>query len=197
MFGKVNPRFYMTAIPEKNILRQTAVITESEGSFLKRVNGMPLIEYLGSLGLTHDGKLEAIGSVPLLVNYNDGTEPVAVAIYGTTPEGYAVCGGDTPENSTLSIGSLDYHGIIETAETTIKKIPPGAEINGILMYPCLSRSMMLGPNADDEMKKVIDLLEGKYPYQICYAGGEICPLVDENGKPVNHFHNFTFILCVL
>ncbi|MDR3200642.1 MAG: FIST C-terminal domain-containing protein [Spirochaetales bacterium] len=197
MFGNVDPKFYVTAIPEKNIMRHSFIVTESEGVILKRVNGMPLMDYLGTLGLAQKGGIEAIGSIPLLINYNDGTEPVALAIYGITPEGYAVCGGDVPVKATLSIGSLDYHGILETAETTIRKIPAGAEINGLLIYPCLSRNMMLGPNADDEMKKVIELLGGKYPYQICYAGGEICPFLDEGGKPVNHFHNFSFILCVL
>jgi hypothetical protein len=196
LFGKVNPRFYLTAIPKKNILRQSAPITESEGTILKRVNGLTLLEYLGTLGLAQNNHVEAIGSIPLLINYNDGTEPVAMGIYGITPEGYAVCGGDVPVNATLSIGSLDYQGVIETAETTIGKLP-GGDINGILMYPCLSRSMMLGPNAEDEMKRVIELLGEKYPYQICYAGGEICPLLDEGGKPINHFHNFSFVLCVL
>jgi hypothetical protein len=201
MFGKVNPRFYVTAIPEKKILRQTAVITESEGTLLKRVNGVTLVEYLETLGLARNNKVEAIGSIPLLINYNDGTNPVATGIYGTTPEGYAICGGDVPVNATLSIGAVDYHGILETAETTVGKISAAGavagEINGILMYPCLSRNMMLGPNADDEMKKVFELIGEKYPYQLCYAGGEICPLLDEEGKPVNHFHNFSFVLCVL
>jgi hypothetical protein len=86
---------------------------------------------------------------------------------------------------------------METAGTTVGRIPEDGEINGILMYPCLSRNMMLAPNTDDEMKKVVELLDGKHPYQICYAGGEICPLLDERGKLVNHFHNFTFTLCIL
>jgi hypothetical protein len=197
MFGKVNPRFFVTAIPDKNILRQYARITESEGVILKRVNDMLLIDYLESLGLAKDGDVAAVGAVPLLVNYNDGTKPVALGIYKITPEGYAICGNEAPVNAMVSIGSLDYHGIMETAEATVKKVLDLEEVNGILLYPCLSRNMMLGPNSEDEMKKVIELVGEKYPYQICYAGGEICPLLDEAGKPVNHFHNFSFILCVL
>jgi hypothetical protein len=196
MFGKVNPRFYITAIPEINIMRQPAVVTESEGSLLKQINGINPIAYLETLGITRQN-IEIVGFVAFLINYNDGTDPVAAAIYGVTPEGYLICGGDVPVNALLSFGSLDYHGVLETTETTIEKISRAGEVNGILMYPCLSRSVILGSNADDEMKKVFELIGEKYPYQLCYAGGEICPLPDKEGKSINHFHNFTFIVCVL
>jgi hypothetical protein len=38
---------------------------------------------------------------------------------------------------------------------------------------------------------------GDIPYVLAYAGGEICPVRGEDGKLRNHFHNFTFSLCVL
>ncbi|MDR3302687.1 MAG: FIST C-terminal domain-containing protein [Spirochaetaceae bacterium] len=196
MFGKVNPRFYVTAIPEVNITRQTAVITNSEGTLLKELNGMSPVSYMETLGITRKS-MEVGGVIALMLNYNDGTDPVVLGIYGITPEGYLVCGGDVPVNALLSVGSLNYHGVLESTETTIQKISGAGEVNGILMYPCLSRKLMLGQNADDEMKKVFELIGDRYPYQLCYAGGEICPLLDEQGKPVNRFHNYSFILCVL
>jgi hypothetical protein len=195
MFGTVNPKFYVTAIPEKSILRHTAVITESEGTLLKRVNGVSLLEYLRTLGINNQE--EVLPSVPLLINYHDGTDLVAVAMYSTTPEGYVICAGDVPVNATVSIGSMDYYGIMETARTTVGKIPNNGEINGILIYPCLSRNIALVPNTEDEMKSVFELIGGKYPYQLSYSGGEICPLFNEEGVPVNHIHNFSFALCVL
>jgi hypothetical protein len=196
MFGKVNPKFYVTAIPDVNIMRQTAVVTESEGTLLKQINGITPIAYLETLGITRKN-IEIVRFLAFLVNYNDGTDPVVLATYGVTPEGYLICGGDVPVNAILSVGSLNYHDVLETTETTIEKISGAGEVNGILMYPCLSRNLMLGPNANDEMKKVFEMIGEKYPYQLCYAGGEICPLLDEKGKPVNHFHNYSFIVCVL
>jgi hypothetical protein len=177
-------------------MRQTAVVTESEGTLLKQINGITPIAYLETLGITRKN-IEIVGFLALLLNYNDGTGPVVLATYGVTTEGYLICGGDVPVNALLSVGSLNYHSVLETTATTIGKISEAGEINGILMYPCLSRNLMLGPNAADEMKKVFELIGERYPYQLCYAGGEICPLLDEKGKPVNHFHNYSFILCVL
>jgi hypothetical protein len=197
MEGDVHPRFFVTSIPERNMQKQRAVITESEGVFLKKVNNMPVMDYLGSLGLARDGTVEVTSSVPLMVNYNDGTKPVALAIYEITPEGYVRCGGDVPVDATLAIGMLDYEGILETAAATVSQFPEYRDINGILMYPCLSRCMLLGPNSSDEMEKITGLIGDKAPYQICYAGGEICPTENAEGKPVNHIHNFTFIACVL
>jgi hypothetical protein len=196
--GNIHPKFLVTVIPEKNIQKQHAVITESDGYVLKKVNGLPLLEYLAGLGLTRgNNNIEVNGTIPFLIDLNDGTPPVAQAIYQITPEGYAVCSNYMPVDSTLAIGSVDYDGIMETTEITVKKALENEDINGILFHPCLTRNMMLGPNADDEMLKIIELLEGKVPYQICYAGGEICPAIDKDNKPVNHFHNFTFTLCIL
>jgi hypothetical protein len=196
MFGKVNPRFYRTAIPDVNVMRQTAVVTDSEGTLIRGINGISPIAYLQTLGITRQN-IEVVGFVALLINYNDGTDPVVMSIYAVTPEDYLICGGDIPVNAILSVGALNYHGVLETTTITIQKISEAGEVNGILMYPCLSRNLILGPNANDEMKKVFELIGDKYPYQLSYAGGEICPLLDEQGKPVNHFHNFSFILCVL
>jgi hypothetical protein len=120
-----------------------------------------------------------------------------MAIYEVTAEGYARCAGDVPVDATLAIGMLDYESIMETAEITVSRLLEYQDIQGILMYPCLSRSMLLGPNGSDELKKITGLLGEKVPYQICYAGGEICPTESEEGKLVNHIHNFTFIACIL
>jgi hypothetical protein len=57
--------------------------------------------------------------------------------------------------------------------------------------------MMLGANSDDEMRKIAETLGKKYPYQICYSGGEICPVDTGDGKLLNRVHNFTYIICVL
>jgi hypothetical protein len=195
MFGPVNPRFMVTSIPERDIQKQHGVITDSDGILLKRINDMPVLDYMAGLGLVKNGTIEAIGTLPLMVNYNDGTKPVALGLYSVTPEGYLICGGEIPVNAAISIGMMSYNGILETAESTIRRALEFKDINGILMYPCLSRNLLLGVNSDDEMRKIISIIGQDIPYQICYAGGEICPLSDQDEKLVNHFHNFTFILC--
>jgi hypothetical protein len=196
MQGNVNPKFRLTAFPEKNIQKQKALVTEADGCLLKKVNDMSFLEYLATLGLTKENTLDAIGSVPLLVDYGSGTKPVALGIYDITPEGYALCGGETPVGATLSTGLIDYEGVMETAELSVKNLKDQDGVNGVLMFPCMSRAQMISPNSMDEIKKVIDVLGTETPYMLCYAGGEVCPIYGEDGKTYNHFHNYTFTACV-
>jgi hypothetical protein len=195
MFGPVNPRFFVTSIPERDIQKQYGVITESDGVILKRINNIPVLDYLAGLGLVKNGNIEAVGTIPLMVKYNDGTKPVALALYSVTPEGYFICGGEMPVNAAVSIGTMSYGGILETAESMVSEVLKLKGLNGVLMYPCLSRNLLLGANSDDEMQRIIDTIGQDIPYQVCYAGGEICPLLDGDKKLVNHFHNNTFTLC--
>jgi hypothetical protein len=194
--GNVNPKFHVTAFPEKNIQKRKAIITESDDCLLKKVNDMPFVKYLETLGLNERDTVATMGAVPLLVDYGSGTKPVAIGIYKITPEGYALCGGEAPVGAGLSIGLIDYEGIMETAESSVNNAKNQDEVNGVLMFPCMSRAQMISPNSMDEMKKVIDVLGTEVPYMLCYGGGEICPIYGEDGKTYNHFHNYTFTACV-
>jgi hypothetical protein len=195
VYDAQSPSFFTAAMPWRNIQKQHAIITESEGCLLKRVNDIPLLDYLAALGLTKDGGIEATGSIPFLVNYNDDSKPAARGLYTITPEGYAVCGGEMPVNAALTIGSLDYGSIMESAGTVSKEALKAEKINGILVYPCFSRSLMLGPNGNDEMQKIMEIF-GDIPYQICYGAGEIWPCNGGKRGWINGFHNFSFAACV-
>jgi hypothetical protein len=196
MEGDVRPRFFVTAIPDRNIREQRGIITESDGVILKKVNHLPVIDYLTGLGLAKDGTV-VLSSIPFIVNYNDGSKPTAMGMSGITAEGYAHCAGDVPVGATLDIGVLDYDSIMETAETMVSRFLDCTDIQGILMYSCFTRSMLLGMNGADEMKKITGLLGNRLPYHFCYSGGEICPTEDTEGKRVNQMYNFTFVACVL
>ncbi|AEF86094.1 conserved hypothetical protein [Treponema primitia ZAS-2] len=193
--GNIRPGFHVNSISDDKIQKLTAVITESEGCLLKKVNDMPFLDYLETIGIPKERVMESPTSFPIMVNYNDGTKPAGRGIYGLSPEGYALLGGEAPLGATVALGTMDYKGVLETAETAVKKALEDGTISGLLLYPCLTRNFMLGPNSDDEMKKVIGVLGGKYPYQICYSGGEICPSSTEDGKLLNRVHNFTFVIC--
>jgi hypothetical protein len=196
MRGGVNPSFHITAIADGNIQKQKSEITDSDGCLLKQVDGMPLLDYFASRGISKNVVLETPTSIPLMVDYGDGTKPVARGMYCITPEGYAQCGGTTPKGAKLTIGKQDYSGILETAEITINKAMENKG-GGLLMFPCLSRNLMLGPNSEDEMRKVMGMIGDGTPYHICYSGGEMCPVSDADGKLHNRFHNFTYTVCVL
>jgi hypothetical protein len=195
--GDIHPQFHVNAIPEASIQKLSAVVTDSEGCLLKTVNDMPFLDYLESVGISKEGVLASIGSFPVMVDYNDGSKPAGRAIYSTTPEGYALLGGEVPPGATIAMANMEYKGVLETAEEAVRKAIAPGKVSGLLMYPCLTRNLALGANSDDEMKKIAETLGGKYPYQICYAGGEICPVFTGDGKLLNRVHNFTYIICVL
>jgi hypothetical protein len=195
--GNVQPRFYVNTIPDSSIRKLTALVTDSDGCLLRKVNDMPFLDYLESVGVSKEGVLASTGAFPIMVDYNDGSAPAGRAIYSLTPEGYALMGGEIPRGSSIAIANLDYRGVLETAEEAVKKAVAPGNVSGLLMYPCLTRNLALGANSDDEMKKIAETLEGKHPYQICYSGGEICPVFTGDGKLLNRVHNFTYVICVL
>jgi hypothetical protein len=192
--GNVRPKFYVNTIPEENIQKLAGIITESEGCLVKRVNGMPFLDYLATMGLPKQGVIASPSSFPIMINYNDNTKPAGRAIYMLTPEGYALLAGEAPVGSGVSIAAMDYAGVLATAESAVKKAIAG-DVSGLLIYPCLSRNLMLEANTDDEMKKIIETLGGNYPYQVCYSGGEICPVSTAEGKLLNRIHSFTLVIC--
>jgi hypothetical protein len=56
---------------------------------------------------------------------------------------------------------------------------------------------MLAPSSEDELKCVYDAMGSSSPFGFFYSGGEICPVMGEDGKTQNRFHNFTFSVCIL
>jgi hypothetical protein len=193
--GPIEPQFIVTSIPEKNIRDSYAIITESEGCTLKKVNDMKFDEYIESMGLVLRIGQDAT-TIPLMVNYGDDSKPVALAIYGTDEEGGVVCGGEMPEGASFAIGQIDYDGIIETAKTSIEQALRCGKKNGLLMLPCVTRYIMLSPQQDDEFNLVAQMVGGQIPYAMGYSGGEVCPVPDKAGKYHNRHHNYTFSLCV-
>jgi hypothetical protein len=195
--GKVAPKFVLASISENNIHRQYAAITAAEGSILKEVNGMPAKDYLISLGLLDSGTMEATVAIPFVVNYNDGSQPVARAIYNLNPDGSAACGGAMPQGGTLSIGNLDVDDILLTAEQSISSLLQAEGAGGLLLFSCLGRNMALGLAPMVEVEKVREIIGEKLPWHLAYSGGELCPVYDGDGKHQNRFHNFTFIGCAI
>jgi hypothetical protein len=191
--GDINPRFFVTAISEKNIQRQKGEITSAEGCFLREVNHLPLLDYLGTLGITQNGP-SAITAIPIMVDYEDGTKPVAVSMYAVSREG-ALCGGRTPVGASVAVAEVDYNSVQSTAEMTLRQALGEKNINGVIAIPCYTRILVSTPKSEDEMEKTRELL-GDIPFLLCYSGGEICPLKNAQGESFNRFHNLTYTVMV-
>ena len=195
--GNVSPRFVVTSTSEQNLRKQQAVITSSEGCRLNQVNGMTAKSYFESIGLIAGKGVEGLSSVPFVVDYGDGTQPVARAIYGLNEDGSADCGGLMPEGSTLYIGRMDVEDILHTAGTSVDKLLESDDLNGLILFPCLGRNMVLATDPMSEIDIVRDHIGDRVPWHLAYSGGECCPVYQKDDLPVNRFHNFTFIGCTL
>jgi hypothetical protein len=195
--GGVHPHFVVASASEQNMFRQQAVITSSEGSVLKKINGLSVQQYLASIGLAQGEGIGGLSSMLFVVNYNDGSQPVARAVYALNKDGTAGCGGVMPEGGTLSIGRLDVDDILLTAEQALEKLQKTTGLNGIIIFPCLVRNMMLGVEPLREIEKVQSVVANSLPWHLAYSGGEICPVYGGDGGTLNRFHNYTFIACAI
>ena len=195
--GRVNPRFVVTATSKQHLRKQQAVITDSEGSLLKEINGVSVRSYLESIGLLQKGSENGLSSVSFMVNYDNGTQPLARAIYSLNKDGSAVCGGLMPKGSFLSFGRMEVEDILHSAEMSLKKVLLHEDINGIITFPCLGRNLILGMDYMREIELVQKTIPPDLPVHLAYSGGEVCPVYDESGNTVNNFHNFTFVACAL
>jgi hypothetical protein len=191
--GAVDPQFVVTSIPERNIYEHKAIITKSKGCVLSEINDVPVVDYMNSLGIVFDQGDQT--TLPLMVDYRDGSQPVALGIYAFLDDGTVLCGGTMPQGALISLGEIDPQGILETASKSLDKLLALPNSNGFLMLPCVTRFFMLAPRQEDEMAAVMERLEGKLPYVLGYSGGELCPVRAEDGSWRNRFHNYTFTAC--
>lgn len=195
--GNVRPRFVVASTSEHNLKKQQAVITSSHGSTLLTVNNLTARDYFESIGLTTGKGIDAMSSIPFVVDYGDGSQPVARAIYNLNEDGSAICGGVMPEGGTLFIGRMDVEDVLKTAETSLEKLLEADDVNGIILFPCLGRNMILAVDPLAEIDVVNKTINDKVPWHLAYSGGECCPVSAADGRAVNRFHNFTFIGCAI
>ncbi len=198
--GNLSPAFYIGNISEEKVFSEKGAVTASVGNQLQAVNGVSVTDYLLSIGLTKDenGTIPGINSFPIIVDYHDGTAPVARAMFALTPEGYAVCGGDIPVGAALSIGEFDPLEIQDTAKRTLQNVLEESGKSIFLMYSCIGRYFAQGANPMVEAEGIRDLMKkAGLPYLFAYSGGELCPVYDHNGDVSNRNHNNTLIICAL
>ena len=194
--GNVTPRFSIYAMPKENAITQKAMITKSKDNCLMGINGKPFLEYMETLGITvKDGSIGGIDTIPLMVDYNDGTKPVCRVMFCVNENGHAICGGKMPEGSTVTIYTMSQDDIVHAAEKYVAEMKRLEGKNGILTYTCISRTLLLGLNAEVELAAVQAGLVEETPYMIAYVSGEICPTSDGDGTMTNRLHNYSLISC--
>jgi hypothetical protein len=194
--GNVKPRFFLTALSDNRMGKKKGTVTDAKDSLIKTVDDMPALDFIVTCGISKESVIKAPTSIPVIIDYEDGSVPLAAGIYGVAPDGCLHVGANIPIGARLSIGTQDQGGILSTTESILHRILRETKPLGILMLPCLSRSLLLGPNSEGELRLIVKELGDAIPYHVAYSGGEICPVYIDGGALRNRFHNFTFTACV-
>ena len=200
MYGNLQPQFLVGSIRKEDVFREKGVVTASRGNLLKAVNGVSVGDYLTGLGLSRDeqGNILGINTYPLIVDFNDGSEPVVRALFAVTPDGSAVCGGRMPLGASLTVGTFDGQAVLDTTADVLALAAEIARAKEriLLIYSCIGRYFALGYNPLAEMEKTREIL-GDIPWSLAYSGGELCPVYGMDGTLTNRIHNDTMVICLL
>jgi hypothetical protein len=189
--GNITPKFTFSGIPEEKVMRRKAVVTKVEDNVLKEINDVPALQYMESLGFVENGKFKGTVTIPLVVDYNDGTPPSLRTIVKPTPEGYLLLTGAIPENCAFGVGVIDSEYILETAEELTREV---RDYDFLLIGSCLARNFVLEWDNMAEIACIQSRLGGT-PFLFLYSFGEFCPVKTENGRIINRFHNLTLVSC--
>ena len=101
-----------------------------------------------------------------------------------------------PVNATFALSTLDSPDVLLSTGQLFDEILTREKVSGMLLISCLVRSYALDSEPLAEMELVGRRVNKAFPYQLCYAGGEICPVYDKEGGVSNRYHNFSFIGCM-
>ncbi len=194
--GPVEPKFIVSSLPERNISNNRGIVTKSDRAVLREVNDLPILEYLSDIGLVITK--ENITTTPLMVHYEGAVEPVALGFYTLYEDGSLLAGGELPVGTPFAVGSIDADGIFESAEKGLREILDKTDRQATLLLPCVTRYIMLAPDQEGELRLIKEQLsDGAHPFMMGYSGGEICPMLGQDGKYYNRFHNYSFCACIL
>ncbi|MCL2579983.1 MAG: FIST C-terminal domain-containing protein [Oscillospiraceae bacterium] len=199
--GDIKPTFYLSHIKDEKIFPEKGVVTASQGSLLETVNDKPVADWLASLGLTQneEGAIIGLNNFCFLMDYNDGTAPIVrvmLTFTVTTDKTYAVCAGDVPVGTTLSLVTLNADEVVASTKGTLDRILAGPKPSVVLTVSCLGRYFVQNFDATVEMEAITEKMnECGVPYFLAYSGGEICPVSGQDGALANRGHNQTFTAC--
>jgi hypothetical protein len=198
MSGDIDPVFLKTSLPEERMIRQKAIVTDSEKNRIRRINGIPVLEYLESVGLAENGKIDesGLGSIPLVLTLEDGSQVVRSPCT-MTDDGELICYGNVPVNSTIDFAYGDKEYVLRSARETMTGALEAHSARNMMIFSCAARRWMLGGDINAEMDEVERQAGDVCEYQFSYSGGEICPVARSDGRLVNRFHNYTLIVCLI
>jgi len=201
-YGNINPRFVIGTFSEKNALPYKGEITKSYGIYVEEINDIKAYKYFEERGLAKDGEHNNIFTfVPFLIDQKNRTDydgiPILREFVTFTKDGIAVFRGNIDEHSTFKMLQGTFEDVIEIAEEKLDEAVAHSDINGILVFSCIARRMMVMQKDSLRELNVAREKLGDIPFMMGYAGGEISPTSVKDGGAVNRYHDYTIITMIV
>jgi len=201
-YGSINPCFVIGTFSEKNALPYHGEITKSNGIYVEEINNTKAYEFFEERGLAKDGEPNNIFTfVPFLIDQKGRTDydgiPILRELVTFNNDGIAVFRGNIDEHSTFKMLQGTFEDVISIAKEKLDEALSISDINGILVFSCIARRMMvIQKDSLRELNVARDKL-GDIPFMMGYAGGEICPTSIRNGIATNRYHDYSIIIMIL
>jgi hypothetical protein len=196
--GNVQPKFFSCSLPGEVRFSQNVLITKAKGNRIIEIDNRPAVEFVEKLGLIIQGVAEVLYAFPIVVDYHDGTEPKIFTVSKIDTDGSLVSEQDIPVGGTVTIGTINGELVIDSTRHLLDQIMETPPQNALIVVSCLSRVLTLRDSLEEievVQRRFMDL---PMPFVFFSSGGEVCPLYrSPQGKPVNAFHQFTIIACII
>ena len=180
------------------------VITDADGPILKTVNGLTALQYLREKNIlaSEESNVKTfVWVVPAILTFPNGLRVVRAFISKVEGTEYIFATGALQKGVKIKFSVLDGDKTLQSAAKLVEDLCQLKE-NDMLAYSCGARAWSLGADHSSEAKVVHKKAEEfckthniRLNYSTAYAGGEICPIIDNTGKLVNALHNYTLIVC--
>ena len=204
-YGNIQPSFHITtAFAFDDSFGGVAEITESDGLMLKRINDKTALSYLKEIGIVTSDNLVAgstVWAVPAVLTYPNDVKVVRAFLEFVEGTEYIVSTGTMEIGTKIKFAFVDGEKTLASADKLINDLIVEKK-NNIIAYSCAARAWSLGAKFFSEAQVISNGAE-KYKavhnqplnYSVAYSGGEICPVLDNEGRLVNSLHNYTLIAC--
>ena len=199
-WGDMAPHFFISDVPKEGVINQKAVITDSYRNRIKRINGIPALEYMESIGLAKNGTMYGMASCPVIINVPGGSRLVRTIL--SAENGELLCSGIVPSHLVMEIFICDRGFVMKSAQKTAiecRKWLESRDFTGAqmaLVISCAARRWTLGSDVYAEIREIDKGLKD-LPYHFVYTRGEFCPVHVGNSETVNFFYNFTLGICII
>jgi hypothetical protein len=195
--GPITPHFALDSIGEQKTHNQRAVITAAEGTRIISINNIPATVYMEKIGLINKGVLNTLFAFPITIENRQGEKISNCVIQSKEANGSLVCSCGIAAGSTLYVSIPSAETVLKTVKNVTRRIK--AEQNRSLFFTlsCFSRSIALVESSEEMNLIQKEFADLSLPYIFLYSGGEVCPVKNTAGRPLNRYHNYIITSCSL